>query len=57
MHWLSTAHVRRYHRHYRSSGHLGQGRFKAFPIQHDDHLLTVLRCIERVPLPDMLSAF
>ena len=41
MHWLLNAHVRRYHQHYHSSGHLWQGRFKAFPIQHDDHLLTV----------------
>jgi putative transposase len=48
--WLLTAHVRRYHRHYRSSGHVWQGRFKAFPIQQDDHLLTVLRYIERNPL-------
>ena len=48
MPWLMTAHVRRYHRHHRSSGHLWQGRFKAFPIKHDDHLLTVLRYAERV---------
>lgn len=39
MRWLLTAHVRRYHRHYRSSGHVWQGRFNAFPIQQDDHLL------------------
>lgn len=50
MQWLLTAHVRRYHRHYQSSGHVWQGRFKAFPIQQDDHLLTVLRYIERNPL-------
>ena len=50
MHWLLTAHVRRYHRHYRSSGHVWQGRFKAFPIQQDEHLVTVLRYIERNPL-------
>jgi putative transposase len=47
MHWLLNTHVRRYHRHYHSSGHLWQGRFKAFPIQHDAHLLTVLRYVER----------
>jgi hypothetical protein len=49
---LMTAHVRRYHRHYHSSGHghFRQGRFKAFPIQADEHLLTVLRYIERDPL-------
>src|SRR5471030_829746 len=32
MGWLLTAHVRRYHKHYRSSGHVWQGRFKAFPV-------------------------
>jgi len=50
MQWFLTAHVRRYHQHYRSSGHVWQGRFKAFPIEQDDHLLTVLRYIERNPL-------
>ena len=40
MQWLLTSHVRRYHRHYGSSGHVWQGRFKAFPIQQDEHLLT-----------------
>ena len=50
MQWLMTAHVRRYHRHYHSSGHVWQGRFKAFPIQQDAHLLTVLRYIEQNPL-------
>ena len=29
------------------SGHLYQGRFKSFPIQEDDHLLTVCRYVER----------
>jgi len=47
MQWLLTTHVRRYHRHYHSSGHVWQGRFKAFPIQRDSHLLTVLRYVER----------
>ncbi len=50
MQWLMTSHVRRYHRHYESSGHVWQGRFKAFPIQQDEHLLTVLRYVERNPL-------
>ena len=50
MQWLLTTHVRRYHQHYRSNGHVWQGRFKAFPIEQDDHLLTVLRYIERNPL-------
>lgn len=47
MQWLMTSHVRRYHRHYGGSGHVWQGRFKAFPIQEDDHLLSVLRYAER----------
>jgi putative transposase len=50
MQWLMTAHVRRYHQHYHSSGHVWQGRFKAFPIEQDEHLLTVLRYVERNPL-------
>ena len=50
MGWLLTAHVRRYHQHYHSSGHVWQGRFRSFPIQEDDHLLTVLRYIERNPV-------
>jgi putative transposase len=45
-----TTHVRRHPGRYRSSGHLWQGRFKAFPIQEDEHLLAVLRYIERHPL-------
>jgi REP-associated tyrosine transposase len=50
MQWLLTSHVRRYHRHYHSSGHVWQGRFKAFPIEQDKHLITVLRYVERNPL-------
>jgi putative transposase len=47
MQWLMTSHVRRYHRHYHGSGHVWQGRFKAFPIEQDEHLLAVLRYLER----------
>jgi putative transposase len=50
MQWLQTTHVRRYHEHFHGSGHVWQGRFKAFPIQNDEHLLTVLRYVERNPL-------
>ena len=50
MQWLLTSHVRRYHRHYHSSGHVWQGRFKAFPIEEDGHLLTVMRYVERNPV-------
>lgn len=47
MQWLMTSHVRRYHRHYQSVGHIWQGRFKAFPVEEDEHLWTVLRYVER----------
>ena len=49
---LSTAHVRRHHAHYHTTcgGHLYQGRFKSFPVQTDEHLLTVLRYVESNPL-------
>ena len=49
---LSTTHVRRSfaHRHRDWGGHLYQGRFRAFPIQRDEHLLSVLRYVEANPL-------
>ena len=50
MQWLMAAQVRRYHAHYHGSGHIWQGRFKSFPVQDDDHYLTVLRYVERNPL-------
>ena len=50
MQWLLTSHVRRYHSQYETTGHVWQGRFKAFPIQEDAHLLTALRYVERNPL-------
>jgi putative transposase len=50
MQWWMTSHVRRYHRHYHSHGHVWQGRFKSFPIQQDGHLLTVLRYVLRNPV-------
>ena len=50
MQWLLTTHVRRHHRRYKTDGRIWQGRFKAFPIQQDEHLLTVMRYVERNPL-------
>jgi putative transposase len=42
----------RWHAHHRTvgTGHLYQGRFKAFPIQTDEHFYTVCRYVERNPL-------
>jgi putative transposase len=45
--WLFTTHVRWYHAKYQTQGHLWQGRYKAFLIQEDHHLLTVMRYVER----------
>ena len=50
MQWWMTSHVRRYHRHYHSHGHVWQGRFKSFPIQQDAHLLTVIRYVLQNPV-------
>jgi putative transposase len=50
--WLTLTHTQRWHAHYHAVGlgHLYQGRFKSFPVQEDDHLLTVCRYVERNPL-------
>jgi REP-associated tyrosine transposase len=50
MQWLLTSHVRRYHLHHEGTGHVWQGRFKAFPIDQDEHLWRVLRYVERNPV-------
>ena len=56
MQWVMTSHVRRHHRRHGGSGHVWQGRFKAFPVQGDGHFLTVLRYVERNPLRAGLAA-
>jgi putative transposase len=50
--WLAHTHAMRWRVSHRTVGygHLYQGRFKSFPIQTDEHLLTVLRYVERNPL-------
>ncbi len=50
MHWLFTTHVRRYLKYYGHTGHVWQGRLKAFPIQEDGHLMAVVRYVELNPL-------
>ena len=44
--------MRRLHLHRRTvgAGHLYQGTYKSFPVQKDEHLLTVCRYVERNPL-------
>jgi len=52
MRWLTMTHTQRWHAQHRTAGtgHLYQGRFKSFPVQADDHFLTVCRYVERNPL-------
>ena len=50
MQWAQTSYVSRFRAKYASSGHIFQGRFKSFPIQNDEHLVTVMRYVERNPV-------
>jgi hypothetical protein len=47
-----TTYVRRWHLYRQTvgTGHLYQGTYKSFPIQNDDHFLTVCRYVEQNPL-------
>ena len=47
--WLSHTHVMRWHVAHNTvgCGSLYQGRFKSFPVQRDEHFLTVCRYVER----------
>jgi len=47
--WLTHTHTMRWHTHYHTlgTGHLYQGRYKAFPVECDDHLYSLLRYVER----------
>jgi len=55
---LTVMHTMRWHAHYHTggTGHLYQGRFKSFPVQDDEHLLTVMRYVERNPVRANLIA-
>jgi putative transposase len=47
MHWLLTTHASRFQMKRDTTGRVWQGRFKAFPIEQDSHLLAVMRYVER----------
>jgi putative transposase len=49
MHWLTNTHAQRWHafRGTAGTGAVYQGRFKAIPVQSDDHFLRVCRYVER----------
>jgi len=46
---MTVTHTQRWHAHHHTAGTgpLYQGRFKSFPIQKDEHFLTVCRYVER----------
>ena len=50
--WLAHTHAMRWRvsHHTVGYGHLYQGRFKSFPVERDEHLLTLCRYVERNPL-------
>ena len=52
MQWITNTHSRRWHAAHGTTGigHVYQGRFKSFPVQHDMHYLKVLQYIESNPL-------
>ncbi|HUP77434.1 MAG TPA: hypothetical protein VM260_02660, partial [Pirellula sp.] len=56
--WLTLTHTQRWHAHRHSTGqgHVYQGRFKSFPIQDDQHFITVCRYVERNALRANLVA-
>ncbi len=49
MRWITVTHTQRWHAHRESfgSGPVYQGRFRSFPVQTDEHFLTVARYVER----------
>src|SRR4051794_3878279 len=48
MGWVGVTHVCRHdvHDHRRGAGHLYQGRNKSFPVDQDEHFLTLCRYVE-----------
>jgi putative transposase len=47
--WITVTHTKRWHSHHDTAvtGPVYQGRFRSFPVQTDDHFLTVARYVER----------
>lgn len=54
MRWLTVTHTRRWHAHrdVSGSGHLYQGRYRSFPVEPGEPLLTVIRYVESNALRD-----
>ncbi|OQW30103.1 MAG: hypothetical protein A4E19_11150 [Nitrospira sp. SG-bin1] len=47
--WITVTHTQRWHAHHGTAGTgpVYQGRFRSFPVQTDEHFLTVARYVER----------
>ena len=47
--WITVTHTQRWHAHHHTAGTgpVYQGCFKSFPVQTDEHFLTVARYVER----------
>ena len=56
MQWVTSSYARYHHLEHGTSGHLWQGRYKAFPIQNDEHLVCVLRYVHANPVQAGLVA-
>src|SRR5258708_36947437 len=56
--WLTHTHTMRWHAQYHTSGtgHVYQGRFKAFPVETDDYFYSVVRYVHRNALRAELVA-
>lgn len=56
--WITVTHTQRWHAHHHTAGTgpLYQGRFRSFPVQTDEHFLTVARYVERNALRAKLVA-
>lgn len=56
--WVTVTHTQRWHAHHHTAGTgpLYQGRFRSFPVQTDEHFLTVARYVERNALRAKLVA-
>jgi len=53
MQWLLTAHVRRYHQHYKTSGHVWQGLLRLSPLSKTTICLPSCATLRGIPcMPD-----
>lgn len=55
--WLTLTHTQLWHQHRHSvgEGHVYQGRYKSFPVDTNNYLLTVCRYVDRNPVREGLA--